>query len=39
MLQGVNLRDVNAIGLGAAATDKDIIDKLLQQGKLLIGNS
>ena len=39
VLEGVNLRDVNTIGLGATATDKDIIDKLLAQGKLLIGNS
>jgi len=39
VLEGVNLRDVNVFGLGATATDKDIIDKLLQQGKLLIGDN
>jgi len=36
VLEGVNLRDVNAIGLGATATNKDIVDQLIKQGKLLI---
>ncbi|TBO28675.1 tandem-95 repeat protein, partial [Aquabacterium lacunae] len=39
VLEGVNLRDVNAIGLGSGATEKQIIDKLIEQGKLLIGNN
>ncbi|MEY4427364.1 MAG: hypothetical protein RLZZ182_53, partial [Pseudomonadota bacterium] len=39
VLQGVNLRDVNTFGLDSSATDKQIIDKLIEQGKLLIGNN
>jgi Ca2+-binding RTX toxin-like protein len=36
VLEGVNLRDVNAIGLDATASSKDILNQLIKQGKLLI---
>jgi VCBS repeat-containing protein len=38
VLAGVDVRSVSALGLGASASDADIINQLMQRGKLITGD-